>query len=113
MSIFDKECDIGNIEYKVSLKYLSNMKSIRYATQLNYRILEGEGHAIYIIGITDNGIIKGIDESIELIIKKINYICLQVNSKISFILYCNFNYKKFIIVKIISNFDLNDLSIII
>ena len=113
MSVFEQESNIGNIEYKVSLKQFSNLKLIKYATQLKYRILEGEGYAIYIIGITDRGNIRGIDESVDFIIRKINYICNEINSKISLIIHCNFNYKKFIIVKIISNFDLNDLSIII
>lgn len=113
MSIFYPESNIGNIEYKVSLKQFTNIKLIKYATQLKYRILEGEGHAIYIIGITDLGFINGLDEPIQSIISKINKICKQIDSKISLILSCKYNYKKFLIIKVISNFNISDLAIII
>uniref|UniRef100_A0A6C0IVI6 Schlafen AlbA-2 domain-containing protein n=1 Tax=viral metagenome TaxID=1070528 RepID=A0A6C0IVI6_9ZZZZ len=113
MSIFYPESNIGNIEYKVSLKLFTNIKLIKYATQLKYRILEGEGYAIYIVGITDKGYIKGIDEPIESITEKIDKICEQINSRISLILLCKYDFKKFIILKVISNFDLDTLSIII
>ena len=63
-----KEIEQGNREYKLNLdyslfKYNSNqLKNIfnKKATQMNYRLNEGSGKAIYFIGIEDNGIVNGI-----------------------------------------------------
>jgi GTPase len=53
LKFFDKESDEGNIEYKL---FISKKKcKHRLLSQCFYRIREGNGKAIYIIGITDNG----------------------------------------------------------
>ena len=60
------EKDTGNREYK-RLLYLKNRKNFpQKATQMLYRIYEGNGDALYLLGIEDNGEIgnvskKGID----------------------------------------------------
>ena len=61
------EIEIGNREYKLSLNYnkftQETQKSIinKKTTQMNYRLNEGSGKALYIIGIQDNGIADGIN----------------------------------------------------
>ena len=53
--MLDPESDEGNIEYK---RYLINLNEIRLkelATQMKYRIAEGNGLAIYYLGIEDDG----------------------------------------------------------
>ncbi|KAJ2610755.1 GTP binding protein [Coemansia sp. RSA 1365] len=44
----------GNVEYKTRAKHL--------ATQLQWRLAEGDGHAVYVVGVHDNGDIVGITE---------------------------------------------------
>lgn len=61
-----KEVEEGNREYKVNLDFsrysqkgLNNILN-KKATQMNYRLFEGGGTAIYFIGLTDSGDSKGI-----------------------------------------------------
>ena len=62
-----QEVEIGNREYKINLDYSSYKKNIKHkilskkATQMNYRLYEGGGKAVYIIGIEDNGKPTGIN----------------------------------------------------
>ena len=61
-----KKKEEGNREYKISLNYTNYKKQIftnivnKKATQLLYRLNEGGGETIYIIGINDNGTTIGI-----------------------------------------------------
>ena len=61
-----KEIEQGNREYKISLDYSDKKPNVlnsileKKATQMNYRLLEGGGKAIYFIGVEDNGISSGI-----------------------------------------------------
>ena len=62
-----KEIEIGNREYKINLDYSDKKKGVlrnilnKKATQMNYRIIEGGGKAIYFIGLTDDGDCVGVD----------------------------------------------------
>ena len=54
------ELDYGNREYKRLLK-LNNRRSFESkATQMLYRIYEGNGNALYLVGVDDNGRISRI-----------------------------------------------------
>ena len=69
-----KEIEQGNREYKLNLdystfKYNSNQLKNTFnkkSTQMNYRLNEGAGKAIYIIGIEDNGKVNGINYEVLL-----------------------------------------------
>ena len=52
---FPKENDDGCIEYKLKLINISNDKVIKYATQMKWRLQEGNGLAIYLLGLLDCG----------------------------------------------------------
>ena len=72
------EKDTGNREYKRQLYLKNNRTFPQKATQMLYRIYEGNGVALYLLGIEDNGDIghvskKNIVETIE---------CLKEISKI-------------------------------
>lgn len=54
----NQECNEGNREYKLKLN--SNHKIYKIASQLRYRLYEGDGKALYIVGIQDNGKTQGI-----------------------------------------------------
>ena len=114
MKFFDKESNDGNIEYKLNLSNMSKIKFQKYSTQLKYRILEGNGIAIYIIGISDNGFIFGISNyEINYTINLFNYICNNVNCKIDLILKCKYNNIFFLVIKVSCLFNINNLPYLI
>lgn len=114
MNIFTNESNHGNIEYKLNFKKMTNNKFQKYSSQLKYRVLEGYGKAIYIIGISDDGRIVGLDKSeVEKTINLLHYICNNIHCKIDFILKCSFKNKIFLIFSIISNFNIDKLEFII
>jgi elongation factor 1-alpha len=60
------EKDRGCCEYKLKLVYedldLRARKVSHIATQMNYRLYQGNGKAIFIIGVSDDGDVEGITE---------------------------------------------------
>jgi GTPase len=60
MEYIDPEKDDGNIEYKLHMLAGGSKGVEEWATQMQYRLSEGEGEAIYMIGIEDRGKITGI-----------------------------------------------------
>ncbi|KAJ2078362.1 GTP binding protein [Coemansia sp. RSA 988] len=52
----------GNVEYKTKLDNISETRAKHLATQLQWRLAEGDGHAVYVVGVHDNGDIVGITE---------------------------------------------------
>ena len=63
------EVEVGNREYKINLDYSDKKPKIlnnilnKKASQMKYRIAEGNGKAIYFIGLEDNGNAIGIEFS--------------------------------------------------
>ena len=53
--LLDKENDEGNCEYKL---VINKKKNIKLTTQFFFRLREGNGKCIYIIGIDDNGFLQ-------------------------------------------------------
>ena len=69
----ERENNEGNIEYKLKLIDLSELKIEKIATQMKYRCRQGFGECIYLLGISDSGNIIGInDEDYEITMKCIN-----------------------------------------
>ena len=74
------EIEEGNIEYKRYLLNLSLARKEELATQMKWRLGEGNGTAFYYLGVEDDGSIyqltkeqsKESIENIKIIIKKIN-----------------------------------------
>lgn len=52
----------GNIEYKLKLGNLSQDRFRHLLTQMKWRMKEGNGEAIYRIGVTDDGSCVGLNE---------------------------------------------------
>ena len=63
----------GNKEYKIKLNYSNKNILQRKASQMLFRLIEGDGKAIYLIGVNDNGEAPGIKFN-ELLIS-LFYIC--------------------------------------
>lgn len=57
------EVEEGNNEYKLKLTSLSDETFRHRVTQLNWRLNEGNGVAVYHLGIMDNGFPKGLTEA--------------------------------------------------
>ena len=55
MRIFNPEIEEGNIEYKRHLNDVSEKKFHKLAAQMKWRVGEGDGQAVYYIGINDDG----------------------------------------------------------
>ena len=80
---FDNEKDWGNTEYKKGFYHMTSTKIKKYATQLKFRIIEGNGKAIYIIGLEDDGNIIGIKKKQLHNYKNIMIkICQEINAGI-------------------------------
>ncbi len=78
-----RENEDGCIEYKLKLLDISNDKIIKYATQMKWRLEEGNGLAIYFIGLLDNGKEIGIlNDEIKETIKKLKLIVKNINVKL-------------------------------
>uniref|UniRef100_A0A0K0ERF0 Tr-type G domain-containing protein n=1 Tax=Strongyloides stercoralis TaxID=6248 RepID=A0A0K0ERF0_STRER len=56
------EEEFGNVEYKTRLTNLSESRVKHLVTQMKWRLEEGNGKAIYEIGVADDGAITGLDD---------------------------------------------------
>lgn len=81
------EKENGNIEFKHRLRknhHLKNEHKSSLAAQLKHRLLSGDGEALYVIGVTDDGDITGIQqdyfsESVDVL----SVLCADVGAKIN------------------------------
>lgn len=62
MEKYPPEKDFGHIEYKLKLVDKSEERIITLATQMRMRLGEGNGEAIYVIGVKDDGEIVGVND---------------------------------------------------
>jgi GTPase len=79
------EVEIGNKEYKRNLlnQYPKKYFLHKRATQMKYRLLEGDGKAIYILGIEDCGRADGINDiDLDITIDNIKKIVQIIEAKI-------------------------------
>ncbi len=60
MRSYPPESDEGNIEYKLFLTSWHKEKIEKLATQIKYRVNEGGGEAIYVLGVSDDGKVMGL-----------------------------------------------------
>ena len=56
----ESENDEGNIEYKLKIEPETERRKLELITQMSYRLNEGSGECIYVIGVKDNGEMIGI-----------------------------------------------------
>ena len=82
-----KKSKISKNDYK-KIDYLQKIKLInkinRRASQLQYRLIEGHGKAVYLLGVEDNGTVDGISlqniiESIAFLFKMVKIVHAQVD----------------------------------
>lgn len=58
------ERDEGSIEYKLKLTGINRERIEELASQMKYRLAEGGGEAFYVIGVTDDGLVKGVSRKV-------------------------------------------------
>lgn len=85
----------GNIEYKLKLVHPSEDRLIHLTTQMKYRLQEGNGEAIYEIGVEDNGNPLGLckDDMKESLSKFFFYYILSINKLLETIYQMSSNLK--------------------
>lgn len=57
------EPQFGNIEYKLKLINPSKQRLDHLVTQMKWRLREGQGEAIYEIGVSDSGVLHGLNDN--------------------------------------------------
>lgn len=57
------EPQVGNIEYKLKIVNPTKQRFEHLVTQMKWRLREGQGEALYEIGVEDNGVLTGLSES--------------------------------------------------
>lgn len=81
--MFPPEEYFGNIEYKRSILHKNHKRLEELATQMNFRLNEGNGKAIYYIGVEDNGkILFQSDKVLEESLNNFKKICKIIKSVI-------------------------------
>ena len=102
----------GNIEYKRELINMTPEKIKKYATQLKFRIIEGSGTCIYIIGVYDNGKIVGIKaQDVSNCNSIMNKICLEIDAFIDSDKIIDINKKNKLLIYVLKNkFNIDDIA---
>ena len=62
MSKYPPEKEEGKVEYKLMLRSVSQARLEKLASQMKYRLSEGGGEAIYVLGVSDDGEPIGLSE---------------------------------------------------
>jgi len=108
----NKENYYGNVEYKQELLDMDENKINKYATQLKFRIVEGKGKAIYLLGVQDDGTIIGVpNNKIEEYSDIMEAMSKEVDSSITDIVQIGIPDKveSIMLVKFKANFDINTI----
>ncbi|MEM0279387.1 GTP-binding protein [Metallosphaera sp.] len=81
---FPRESDLGKIEYKLILTDLSEQRLQELATQMKFRLEEGGGEALYVVGVSDEGEAIGLPlKELESTIRTVEKIASMISAKIS------------------------------
>lgn len=102
----------GNIEYKLRLDTMTPLKLVKMQTQLRWRMTEGEGYAIYYIGIKDDGTSGGL--SLDNIIKSVEIFknIIELESSKHEVTYSLYDFGYIAEVKITSSSELHEFTFI-
>jgi len=112
MHKIDSEKYYGNIEYKQELSNMDSDKIQKYATQMKFRLIEGDGSALYLIGVQDDGNIIGVpNELLKTYSTIIESICQEINSQISDISYIKVPqiHRSIMLVRVRAKFSLQSI----
>ena len=98
------EVEYGNIEYKLKLIIDSTDKLEHLASQMKWRLNEGNGIAFYYLGVSDNGQVKNINnKDFKVTIKNLIKVTKIINAKILSTKKIKFNKELFYYLITINN----------
>ena len=102
----------GNIEYKRELINMTPDKIKKYATQLKFRIIEGVGTCVYIIGVCDNGAVVGIKQGdIAKCTVIMRNICAEINAYMSSEKIIDINKENKLLIYVLKNkFNMDNIA---
>ena len=84
LSKLPPEVEFGNKEYKLKIIPDNEFRLEQLASQMKWRINEGNGIAFYFLGVDDNGSIKGLNkQDFSISIKNLNKIVKFISAKIT------------------------------
>lgn len=96
-----KENYYGNREYKYKITNINSLKKDKRATQCLFRLYEGNGKAVYFIGVDDDGNIKGLSLNDMIVsLSNIKTITDIIDASIYKISIYSFDDKYYVILKI-------------
>jgi GTPase len=76
----EPESFYGNIEYKLNLNEKTDFRFEKLVSQMRFRMEEGGGECIYMLGVKDNGICDGItDSEYEFALSKMKEVAIKNN----------------------------------
>lgn len=111
----EQEQYYGNVEYKLRFESMDEDKIKKYATQMKFRLIEGKGEAIYLIGVQDNGQIVGLPTNdIGVSIDIIHKICNEINTEVKQIIKINVenSKRKILMVTLNALFNIEDIFVL-
>lgn len=80
---YPRENDIGKIEYKLILSTLDEDRLQSLATQMKFRLEEGNGEAFYVLGVSDEGDVIGMtEEEIKRSLEVLERVAELINAKL-------------------------------
>lgn len=85
---YNEEIDYGNNEYKLKLNNINAKRMEKLATQMKFRLTEGQGECFYTIGISDSGEAIGLDkDELEDSLKVLYLITQSIEAQMSIMNY--------------------------
>lgn len=80
------EIEEGNIEYKLKLVNPSQSRLEHLITQMKWRLREGNGEAVYEIGVEDNGVISGLlKDELDSSLNTLEYMASRLDAELTII----------------------------
>ena len=111
--MFYQESKYDNVEYKKNINTINDRKNQHYGTQINYRLINGNGICFLYIGIDDSGEVSGLNKeeilisfnNLMKIVNNLNYSNLEIHLKKIKIIYNKQKDFFYLLIKIYSNHD--------
>jgi GTPase len=82
----EQEDDEGNVEYKLKLVDPTPERFDRLVSQMKFRLAEGQGEALYEIGVTDDGTPQGLNETqLEASINTLKRMAKEIDAEVQIV----------------------------
>lgn len=110
LNLMPPEIEVGNREYKWKLTNFDSNRIDKFASQMKYRLYQGKGKALYLVGVLDDGTPIGLNrEELENSINRLLEVTKILGAKVSNIRIYNGNEGNIATLRIYVN-DTNIIS---